>query len=97
MEVQNKASSLWGNFFKLSMPQIRAFHMSWFAFFLCFLAWFGIAPLMAVVREELSLTKEQVGWSIIASVAVTVIARFAVGWLCDRYGPRLTYTWLLMG
>ena len=96
MEIQNKATSLWGNFFKLGMPQIRAFHMSWFAFFLCFFAWFGIAPLMAVVREELSLTQEQVGWSIIASVAITVVARLAIGWLCDRIGPRLTYTWLLI-
>ncbi|MEO2049775.1 MAG: NarK family nitrate/nitrite MFS transporter [Pirellulales bacterium] len=96
MELQNKSTSLWSNFFKLQMPQIRAFHMSWFAFFLCFFAWFGIAPLMAVVREELSLTKEQVGWSIIASVTVTVLARLAIGWLCDRFGPRLTYTGLLM-
>lgn len=96
MELQNKSASLWSNFFKLSMPQIRAFHMSWFAFFLCFFAWFGIAPLMAVVRDELSLTKEQVGWSIISSVAVTVLARLAIGWLCDRFGPRLTYTWLLI-
>ncbi len=96
MEIQNKATSLWSNFFKLHMPQIRAFHLSWFAFFLCFFAWFGIAPLMAVVREELSLTKEQVGWSIIASVAGTILARLVAGWLCDRYGPRLTYTWLLL-
>ncbi|WP_210417802.1 MFS transporter [Bythopirellula goksoeyrii] len=70
--------------------------MSWFAFFLCFFAWFGIAPLMAVVREELSLTKEQVGWSIIASVTITIFARLAIGWLCDRIGPRLAYTWLLV-
>ena len=96
METQNKSNSLWGNFFNLKMPQIRAFHMSWFAFFLCFFAWFGIAPLMAVVREELSLTKSQVGWSIIASVTVTVLARLVIGWLCDRFGPRLTYTWLLI-
>ena len=39
--------------FSLKTRQMRAFHMSWFAFFLCFFAWFGIAPLMAVVREEL--------------------------------------------
>ncbi len=96
MEIQNKATSLWSNLFKLNMPQIRAFHMSWFAFFLCLFAWFGIAPLMAIVREELSLTKEQVGWTIIASVAITVVARLAIGWMCDRYGPRLSYTWLLI-
>ncbi|MBI2425027.1 MAG: MFS transporter [Candidatus Hydrogenedentes bacterium] len=75
---------------------MRAFHMTWFAFFLCFFAWFGIAPLMAVVREELSLTKEQIGNTIIASVAITILARLVIGWLCDRIGPRLAYTWLLI-
>lgn len=96
MEIQNKTTNLWGNFFKVNMVQIRTFHMSWFAFFACFFAWFGIAPLMIIVREELSLTKEQVGWTIIGSVAMTIFARFLVGWLVDRYGPRLTYTWLLI-
>lgn len=70
--------------------------MSWFAFFLCFFAWFGIAPMMAIVREELSLTKTQIGNTIIASVAITIVARLFIGWLCDRIGPRLTYTWLLI-
>ncbi|MCF6343440.1 MAG: MFS transporter [Devosiaceae bacterium] len=96
MEVQNKATSLWGNFFKVNMVQIRTFHMTWFAFFSCFFAWFGIAPLMIIVREELSLTKDQVGWTIIGSVAMTIFARFFIGWLVDRIGPRLSYTWLLI-
>ena len=96
MEIQNKATSLWGNFFNVKMVQIRTFHMTWFAFFSCFFAWFGIAPLMIIVRDELQLTKSQVGWSIIASVAVTVFARFFIGWLCDRIGPRLSYTYLLI-
>lgn len=77
-------------------PQMRAFHMTWFAFFLCFFAWFGIAPLMAVVREELGLTKAQIGNTIIASVSITIIARLLIGWLCDRFGPRLTYSVLLV-
>ena len=77
-------------------PQMRAFHVSWIAFFLCFFAWFGIAPLMPVIRAELHLSQEQVGWSIIASVAFTIFARLGVGELCDRFGPRRTYTWLLV-
>ncbi|MCA9321482.1 MAG: MFS transporter [Planctomycetes bacterium] len=93
MEVRNKATSI--DLFRLKSPQMRAFHMSWFAFFLCFFAWFGIAPLMLVVKEELGLTKEQIGNTIIASVAITILARLFIGWLCDRIGPRLTYTWLL--
>jgi len=75
---------------------MRAFHMSWFSFFLCFFAWFGIAPLMAIVRDELGLTKQQIGNTIIASVAITIVARLFIGWLCDRVGPRLSYTALLM-
>ena len=86
MEVRNKATRI--DLFSLKTRQMRAFHMSWFAFFLCFFAWFGIAPLMAVVREELGLTKEQIGNTIIASVAITIVARLFIGWLCDRIGPR---------
>lgn len=96
MELQNKATSLWGNFFNVRMVQIRTFHMTWFAFFAAFFAWFGIAPLMIIIREDLQLTKEQVGWTIIASVTVTLFARLFIGWLCDRIGPRLTYTGLLL-
>ena len=94
MEIRNKATRI--RLFDFRSSQMRAFHMSWFAFFLCFFAWFGIAPLMKVVRDEMSLTQDQVGWCIIGSVAVTVLARLFIGWLCDRIGPRLAYTWLLI-
>lgn len=75
---------------------MRAFHLSWFAFFLCFVAWFGTAPLMAVVREDLKLTKAQIGNIVIASVAITILARLLAGWMCDRFGPRRTYSALLL-
>lgn len=94
MEIRNKATRI--SLFSLSTPQMRAFHMTWFAFFLCFFGWFGIAPLMAVVRDDLGLTKTQIGNTIIASVAITILCRLIVGKLCDKYGPRLTYTWLLL-
>ncbi len=94
MDVKNKATRI--NLFSLGTRQMRTFHMSWFAFFLCFFAWFGIAPMMAIVRDELGLTKTQIGNTIIASVAITIVARLFIGWLCDRIGPRLTYTWLLV-
>src|SRR5215208_1311950 len=94
MELKGKAKRI--ALFSLATPQMRAFHMTWIAFFLCFFAWFGIAPLMPIVRDELQLSKEQVGWCVIGSVAITIVARLVVGWLCDRYGPRLTYTWLLL-
>jgi NNP family nitrate/nitrite transporter-like MFS transporter len=94
MQSRNKATAIRLSDFK-SAP-MRAFHMTWLAFFLCFFGWFGVAPLMPVIREELHLTKDQVGNSIIASVLITVLARLLFGWLCDRIGPRRAYTWLLM-
>ena len=84
------------NLFSLKTIHMRTFHLTWFAFFLCFFGWFGIAPLMAIVREELVLTKSQVGNIIISSVAITVFARLLIGWICDKIGPRITYTVLLM-
>lgn len=82
--------------FSFATPQMRAFHMSWLAFFTVFFAWFGIAPLMPVVRADLGLTQAQVGNTIVASVAATVLARLLVGPLCDRFGPRRTYSALLV-
>ena len=83
------------NLFSFKAPQMRAFHLTWMAFLVCFFAWFAIAPLMAVVREEYHLTKGQVGNIIIASVSITFFARLLIGWLCDKFGPRITYSALL--
>ncbi|MEX2113007.1 MAG: MFS transporter [Pirellulales bacterium] len=94
MENSGKATRI--DLFRFTSPPMRAFHLTWVAFFLCFFAWFGIAPLMPVVRAEFGLTKDQVGWCIIGSVALTTVARLLVGWMCDRIGPRLTYSGLLI-
>ena len=75
---------------------MRTFHITWITFFVCFFGWFGIAPLMPVVREDLGLTKAQIGNIIIASVAITIFARLLFGWLCDKIGPRISYTVLLL-
>ncbi|MFC2991349.1 NarK family nitrate/nitrite MFS transporter [Halomonas tibetensis] len=94
MDVLNKANRI--RLLDFTTPQMRAFHFSWFAFHICFFGWFGIAPLMAVVREDLSLTQTQIGNTIIASVLITVIVRLAIGVLCDRIGPRKAYSGLLI-
>ncbi len=84
------------NLLSFKTPHMRAFHITWMTFFVCFFGWFGIAPLMPIIREELHLTKGQVGNIIIASVSITIFARLLFGWLCDKVGPRLTYTFLLL-
>ncbi|MBI3883364.1 MAG: MFS transporter [Sphingobacteriales bacterium] len=75
---------------------MRTFHITWLTFFFCFFAWFGMAPLMKIAKDQLHLTKDQLGNIQIASVSATIIARLLVGRLVDKFGPRLVYTWLLI-
>jgi NNP family nitrate/nitrite transporter-like MFS transporter len=83
------------NIFATKGVQMRTFHLTWLTFFFCFFGWFGIAPLMPLVREQLHLDKGQVGNIVIASVSATILARLLMGKLCDTIGPRLAYTLLL--
>ncbi len=83
------------NLLDFKTPPMRAFHITWITFFLCFFGWFGIAPLMPVIRKDLGLTQGQIGNIIIASVSITIFARLFFGWLCDKVGPRLCYLILL--
>jgi NNP family nitrate/nitrite transporter-like MFS transporter len=94
MNIRHKATQI--RLLDFHSAPMRAFHVTWLAFFLCFFGWFGLAPLMPIIRGELHLTKQQVGNSMIASVAITILVRLVVGWLCDRIGPRRTYTGLLI-
>jgi NNP family nitrate/nitrite transporter-like MFS transporter len=82
--------------FSIRGIQMQTFHITWITFFVCFFGWFGIAPLMPIIRETLHLSKEQVGNITIASVSATIIARLIIGRLCDTLGPRLSYTILLV-
>lgn len=82
--------------FSLDSVQMRTFHITWLTFFMCFFGWFGLAPLMPTIREDLGLSKSQVGNTLIAAVSATIIARLFIGRLCDTWGPRKTYTALLV-
>src|SRR3954462_12168845 len=82
--------------FSFSSPAMRAFHMSWLAFFVCFFAWFSLAPLMPVIKTEFALSKDQIANINIAAVGITILIRLAIGPLTDKYGPRRTYSALLI-
>lgn len=82
------------NLFSLT-PENKILHTSWMAFFISFLVWFNHAPLMAIIRENLDLTKQEVATILILNVALTIPARVAIGMFVDRFGPRLVYALLL--
>lgn len=74
----------------------KTFWITSISFFLCFFSWFGIVPFMPDVVKDLGLTPDQKWNSIILAVTGTVFARLLIGKLCDKYGPRLCYTYMLM-
>ncbi|MEO1229532.1 MAG: MFS transporter [Myxococcota bacterium] len=83
--------------FNLGTVQMRTFHLTWLAFFLCFFGWFAHAPLLpATIGPDLELTKAQKITAFIASVGVTILARLVIGAFCDKYGPRRSYVALLI-
>src|SRR3954454_18004479 len=82
--------------FSFSSPAMRAFHLSWLAFFVCFFAWFALAPLMPVIKSEFHLSKAQIANINIAAVGITILVRLIVGPLSDKYGPRRTYVAVLI-
>ncbi|WP_298533641.1 MFS transporter [uncultured Algibacter sp.] len=92
--AQTKSTTL--NLLNFKNVSIRTFWITAISFFLCFFSWFGIVPFMPDVVRDLGLTPDQKWNSIILAVTGTVFARLLIGKLCDKYGPRLCYTWLLM-
>ena len=93
MNTQTKATKL--ELLNFSSIPTRTFWITSVAFFTCFFAWFGIVPFMPYVVKDLGLSPDQKWNSIILAVTGTVFARLLIGKLCDKYGPRLCYTWLL--
>ena len=74
----------------------RTLHLTWFAFFLTFVVWFNLAPLATTVREDMGLELGQIRTIAICNVALTVPARVIIGMLLDKFGPRLTYSAILV-
>jgi NNP family nitrate/nitrite transporter-like MFS transporter len=84
------------NLADLSQANIRTLHLSWFAFFLTFMIWFGHAPLKPLIMETFAMTGAQWKALLTLNIALTIPARIVIGILVDKYGPRLIYSALLI-
>ena len=69
-------------------PHMRAFHCSWWGFFIAFFIWFAIAPLLSEIRDDLGITKKDVWTANIIGVGSTIMMRFLMGPLCDKFGGK---------
>lgn len=74
----------------------RVLHLTWLAFFMSFVVWLGLGPMMPFIQEALGLTNQQAKVLLILNVALTIPARIIIGMLVDKYGPRVMYAAILL-
>ena len=83
--------------FRFKNREIKALHLTWIAFFICFYVWFNMAPLASSILKSANwLTKDDLRLFAIANVALTIPARILVGMALDRYGPRRVFSILMI-
>ena len=77
--------------------EIKALHLTWIAFFICFYVWFNMAPLVTtMIRETGWLTAKELKVFAICNVALTIPARLLVGMAQDKWGPRRVFSILMV-
>eukprot|EP00591_Stephanopyxis_turris_P009555 CAMPEP_0195526092 /NCGR_PEP_ID=MMETSP0794_2-20130614/26960_1 /TAXON_ID=515487 /ORGANISM="Stephanopyxis turris, Strain CCMP 815" /LENGTH=469 /DNA_ID=CAMNT_0040656707 /DNA_START=115 /DNA_END=1524 /DNA_ORIENTATION=- len=86
-EQDDKATQL--KLCSFGRPHMRAFHLSWWSFFIAFFIWFSIAPLLPVIKKDLGLSNQDIWTTNIVAVIGDIIMRFILGAQCDKYGARI--------
>ena len=83
--------------FRFKNREIKALHLTWIAFFICFYVWFNMAPRRSsILRSADWLTRDDLRLFAIANVALTIPARILVGMALDRFGPRRVFSVLMV-
>ncbi len=83
--------------FRFKNREIKALHLTWIAFFMCFYVWFNMAPLASSMLKSVDwLTRDDIRLFAIANVALTIPARILVGMALDRFGPRRVFSILMV-
>jgi NNP family nitrate/nitrite transporter-like MFS transporter len=94
VDSEHKATEL--RITSIALPHMRAFHMAWLMFFTAFLSTFAPAALGPIIRQDLDLTKGDLGDAGSAAVTGTIFCRLVMGTFCDTFGPRYGFAFLMV-
>ncbi|DBA87666.1 hypothetical protein WJX77_011209 [Trebouxia sp. C0004] len=94
VDSEHKAKAL--NLFSIAQPHMRSFHLNWIGFFITFFSAYGAAPLIPTIRQDVGLTGYKANEAGVVTTAGTVVVRVLMGSMCDKFGPRYAYAFLLM-
>ncbi|KAK9839619.1 hypothetical protein WJX81_001376 [Elliptochloris bilobata] len=93
VDTEHKSKTI--RLFSLCRPHMLAFHLNWLGFFITFLSAYAAAPLIPVIRDSIHLYQFEANLAGVVTTAGTVVARIAMGSICDFFGPRYAYGFLL--
>ncbi len=76
--------------------KIKILHLTWVAFFITFVVWFNLAPMLQAIAKSLGLTSSEIKTLLLLNVSLAIPARIIVGMMTDMFGPRKVYSVLLL-
>lgn len=88
LPVDSEHKALKINLLSFALPHMRAFHLCWFGFFTSFVSTFAPAAMIPVVREDLGLSKGDLGNAGVNASVVSRVPEILLKVCCHVLVPR---------